>query len=154
MNSSSSAIRCFFPVLCGLLGFTTGCGTVVTVDSLAKPGANTISYELRNANPALESDGVLYKKAADYVRTALSGRGMFEAPPGVEPDVVVSVEFGVGPPQNRSVTKSVPTYRNIPGRVPVSVDAYNNPVYESGGFSGVEVTGYQDTIIKTVVYEK
>jgi hypothetical protein len=154
MKSSFSISSGLFPVLSVLLIFTSGCGTWVTVDSLAKPGATTISYELRNANTDLESDTVLYKKGADYVRKALAGQGMFEAPRGVTPDVVISVEFGVGPPQNRSVVKAEPIFRNIPDRIPIGVDGYGNTVYTSGGVAGVEVTGYRDRVITTVVYEK
>jgi hypothetical protein len=154
MKSTFPALRYALPVLFAGMVLTSGCGTWVTVNSVAKPGADTISYQLHNANPGLSDDTVGYNKAADYVRTALSGRGMFEAPRGVKPDVVMDVEFGVSPPQNRSVVRSEPIYRDTYARVPVSADAYGNPVYGSGGVSGSEVSGYRDRVVTTVVYEK
>jgi hypothetical protein len=155
MNSSPQARCWLIPALvCGWLTLMSGCGTWVTVNSLAKPGANTISYELRNANPAGGSDTIRYKEGANYIRTALSGRGMFEAPPGVKPDVIVSVEFGLGEPQKRSVVVQEPVFRDIPAMIPVSADANGNPIYSSGGFAGVQVTGYRDQRVEIVVYEK
>jgi hypothetical protein len=73
-----------------------GCATSyrVKVDSLAKPEANAISYSLRNAS-STEDDSLRYREAADLVRTALSGRGLFEAPANVVPDVIVEVDYGI-----------------------------------------------------------
>src|SRR5688572_19460030 len=77
--------------------FLAGCATTheVKVDSLAKPNAeNAISYEVRNRNPLVSDDSLRYKEAAGFVKTALSGKGMYEAPPGVKPDMVVDLDYG------------------------------------------------------------
>lgn len=78
-----------------------GCGTVVTVDSLARPYAAGASYELVNGNPEA-ADALHYQAATSYLHTALASKGLYEAPPGVKPDLVVSVEVGIGEPQTRS----------------------------------------------------
>ena len=98
------------PLLLGL--FLSGCATTheVKVDSLAKPQAEkAISYEIKNKNPLVADDSLRYQEAAAYVKTALSGKGMFEAPPGVKPDVIVDLDYGVGPPQMRRETISIET---------------------------------------------
>src|SRR6476620_8904045 len=79
-----------------------GCATVheVKVDSLAKPKAeDAISYEIKNRNPLVADDSLRYKEAANMVKTALSGKGMYEAPANTKPDIVVDLDYGVGPPQ-------------------------------------------------------
>jgi hypothetical protein len=60
-----------------------GCATdahQVKVDAIAKPSAapkaSTVSYRLKSKNPALGEENLRYKEVADYVRTALSGRGL------------------------------------------------------------------------------
>jgi len=77
----------------------SGCAQyhAVTLDSLARANANPISYSIRTAHPLRQEDAALYVETANLVRTALSGRGLYEAPPQAEPDVVVDIDFGVGP---------------------------------------------------------
>jgi hypothetical protein len=85
-----------------LLVAATGCNThLVTIDSLARPGAKAISYSIRSANPSVAGDSVRYREAAELVKAALSGRGLYEAPANTVPDVVVNLDYGVGPPRVR-----------------------------------------------------
>lgn len=88
-----------------LLTLVAGCATRydVKLDATAKPGADTISYALRNASAADDVDSLRYREAANHVRTALSGRGLYEAPPNVEPDVIVSIDYGVTPRVQREL---------------------------------------------------
>ncbi|MFM7751135.1 MAG: hypothetical protein ACKPB0_12065, partial [Opitutaceae bacterium] len=76
-------------VLTARLGFLLpalllgGCATTyeLKVDSIAKPrAADAISYEIHNKNPLVADDSLRFKEAAGFVKTALSGRGMYEAP--------------------------------------------------------------------------
>jgi hypothetical protein len=144
------------------LALTAGCGTYVTVDSLAKPGAHAVSYELRNANPLLEDDSLRYKEAAEYVKTALSGKGMYEAPAKVQPDVVVSVDFGVGPPQTRREKVSEPVYQTVQGRTrtetyQVGTDAEGKPIYSTITIQDPpteKFMGMREYVVTTTVYEK
>lgn len=132
---------CTFVLALGgmIAGLMTGCGTPVTVDALARPGANTVTYELRSAAPTMKDDELRYHEAAGYVRTALSGKGMFEAPRHVKPDVVVSVAFGVGPPQIRKEVHQVPRFETPRG---------------SDSPSPELKTGYEEHVITTITYEK
>ena len=99
-------MRAFTPFCFTLLAlFTGGCATSypVKVDSLAKPDANAISYSLRNATSSEGDDSLRYQEAANLVRTALSGRGLYEAPPNVTPDVIVSIDYGITPHVQREM---------------------------------------------------
>jgi hypothetical protein len=92
---------CFVSLLSLLAGCTTSYR--VNLETTAKPGADAISYGLRNGTPNEEENSLRYREAANHVRTALSGRGLYEAPPNVSPDVIVSIDYGVTPRVQREV---------------------------------------------------
>lgn len=154
--------RSALPVALALL---TGCATTHTlkVDSLAKPTAeNSISYEIKNKNPLVADDSLRYKEAESLVKTALSGRGMYEAPPNTRADMIVDLDYGVGPPQVRRETVSEPVYITIPGqirteRVQVGTDSQGRPIYQTITVQDpptTEFAGFREYIITVVVYEK
>ncbi|MSU69135.1 MAG: hypothetical protein EXS40_11275 [Opitutaceae bacterium] len=142
-----------------------GCAnsTTVKIDSLAKPKAEeSISYKILNKNPAVDNDSLRYKEAAGYVRTALSGKGLYEASDAQNADLVVSIDYGVGPPQSRRETVSEPVYVTLPGqmrteRVQVGTDRNGNPVYQTVTVQDpprTEFAGYREYFITVTVYEK
>ena len=150
-------------MLAGL--FFGGCTTTheVKVDSLAKPKAEeSISYEIKNRNPLVADDSLRYKEAANMVRTALSGKGMYEAPPNTKADMVVDLDYGVGPPQMRKETVSEPVYITIPGqirteRVQVGTDSQGRPIYQTITVQDpptTEFAGFREYIVTVTVYEK
>lgn len=142
-----------------------GCATTydVKVDSLAKPAAeNAVSYQIINKNPLISDDSLRYKEASDYVKTALSGKGLYEAPDKVKPDIVVDLDYGIKPPESRRETVSEPVYITIPGqirqeRVQVGTDAQGRPIYQTIMVQDpptTEFAGYRDYQITVTVYEK
>jgi hypothetical protein len=163
VNSGQRVIGCTVAAFClWLLG---GCAssTQVKIDSLAKPNAeNAVSYEIKNKNPLIADDSLRYKEAANYVRTALSGKGMYEAPPGVKPDLVVDLDYGISPPVSRRETVSEPVYITIPGqirteRVQVGTDSQGRPIYQTITVQDpptTEFAGFREYQITVTVYEK
>jgi hypothetical protein len=142
-----------------------GCATTydVKVDSLAKPNSEqAISYEIHNKNPLVAEDSLRYKEAAGYVKTALSGKGMYEAPPNSTADMVVDLDYGIGPPTSKLETMSEPIYITIPGqirteRVQVGTDSRGNPVYQTITVQDpptTEFAGFREYQITVTVYEK
>ena len=157
------ALRSAFASIAALV--LAGCATTheVKVDSLAKPKAEpAISYEIKNKNPLVADDSLRYKEAANMVKTALSGKGLYEAPAGVKPDMVVDLDYGVGPPQMRKETVSEPVYITIPGqirteRVQVGTDSQGRPIYQTITVQDpptTEFAGFREYIVTVVVYEK
>ena len=135
----------------------------VKVDSLAKPKAeDAISYQIHNANPAIAEDSLRHQEAVGFVRTALSGKGMYETTDTEKADLVVDLDYGVGPPQTHHETVSEPVYLTLPGqtrveRVQVGTDKNGNPVYSTMTVQEpprTELVGYRDVVVTTVVYEK
>lgn len=162
-NRRPTSRACALAALVGLL--LAGCTTthVVKVDSLAKPKAeNSISYEIKNRNPLVADDSLRYKEAANLVKTALSGRGLYEAPPNTKADMIVDLDYGVGPPQIRRETVSEPVYITIPGqirteRVQVGTDSQGRAIYQTITVQDpptTEFAGFREYLITITVYEK
>lgn len=148
-----------------LAGLLSGCATTheVKIDSLAKPKIdNVASYEIKNRNPAVTDDSLRYKEAASYVKTALSGKGLYEVPPGTKPDLVVDLDYGVGPPQTKHEIRSEAIYINVPGqlryeRVQVGRDSNGQAVYRTVTVQDpptTEFAGFRDYVVVVTVYEK
>jgi hypothetical protein len=149
---------------CGLF-IGSGCATTydVSVDAITqpKPKDAATSYRIKNKNPTVEEDNLRYKEATNYVRTALSGHGMYEAPADVVPDVIVEIEYGVEPPSVRMERTSVPIYSQSGGGVrynPMPVPIANGsilqrtvPVYDA---PDSQLVGYQEVVTPVAVYEK
>ncbi|HWA09809.1 MAG TPA: hypothetical protein VG838_10195 [Opitutaceae bacterium] len=166
---SSAAV---FLVSAVLLG---GCATIydVKVDAISRPAdaaaaakakepvKETASYRLKNKNPSTDEDNLRYKEATNYVKTALSGRGLYEAPANVTPDIIVELDYGVEAPSVRMEKTSVPVYVQTGGGVsynPLSVPAANGavlqrtvPVYDA---PHTELVGYQEVMVPVAIYEK
>jgi hypothetical protein len=150
-------------LLSGLL--LGGCATTheLKIDSIAKPrAADAISYEIRNTNPLVADDSLRFKEAAGFVKTALSGRGMYEAPPNTKADMIVDVDYGVSPPKIKQEMVSEPVYVTVPGqvrmeRIQVGTDSQGRPVYQTVTVQDPPTTqfaGFREYMVTVTVYEK
>lgn len=61
---------------------------------------DALSYRVINANPEIDESDLRYLEAVAYLKTALSAKGMYEAPDGTEPDLVIEFDFGMEPRQD------------------------------------------------------
>lgn len=96
-------LRTFSALAVCALGFT-GCTHApvheVRVDAIAKPEAEKkISYRIEPKHPDTDEASLRYKETKAHVVTALSGRGMYEAPDSGKADLIIIIEYGVGPPR-------------------------------------------------------
>lgn len=151
------------PLLTALL--LGGCATTheLKIDSIAKPrAADAISYEIRNKNPLVADDSLRFKEAAGFVKTALSGRGMYEAPPNTKADMIVDLDYGVSPPKVKQEMVSEPVYVTVPGqvrmeRIQVGTDSQGRPVYQTVTVQDPPTTqfaGFREYMVTVTVYEK
>jgi hypothetical protein len=142
-----------------------GCANTydVKLDSLAKPRAkDAISYQIHSANPAIAEDSLRHQEAVGLVRTALSGKGMYETTDAEKADIVVDLDYGVSPPQVHRETVSEPIYSTQTGnmryeREAVGVDRAGNVIYQTVAVPVPplsEPTGHRDVVVTTIVYEK
>jgi hypothetical protein len=152
-------------LVAALAAAVSGCASSkynVKVDAIsrtARPEAQ--SYQLKSADPALGEESLRYKEAADFVRTALSGKGLYEAPEGEDADMVVELAYGMEAPRTKVERVSTPAYGHVGGgvrydTVPV-IDARGNttlrrvPAYDP---LRSDLMGYDEVTRQVVVYEK
>ena len=147
--------------------FLGGCATTyeVKVDAISQStdrAAQVQSFEIKSANPSVDEDSLRYKEVAGYIKTALSGKGLYEAPEGQKADVVVSVDYGMDAPRVKYETVSTPVMARVGGgvtyqRVPIldqkgQIIGYRTvAIYEP---PRMEVIGYEESVRPVIVYEK
>ena len=145
--------------------FLGGCATTyeVEVDSISQPQPKEVtSYRIVTKNPTADEASLRHKEAAAYVKTALSGKGLYEAPEGQPADMVVEVDYGVEPPRVVMERTSTPIYAQVGGgmryeQVVVGTDSRGNPIVRTVGVyepPRTEVIGYQDVVTPVAMYEK
>lgn len=100
----------------GAGALATGC-TLQTykIDAIksADVGASGGAFVMVNGNPERDDTDALVKKAAAYVKTALSSKGMYEAPDKVPPNITVEVDFGGEAPRREVVHFDEPVSRRV-----------------------------------------
>ena len=137
----------------------------VKVSALAnpeKPAKEAISYRIGTNNPTLDEESLRFKEAAGFVKTALSGKGMYEAPNPETADMVVAIDYGIGEPRIRREERRRPIYITVPGRmhyerVEVGTDANGNPIYRTVVVQDPPITEYigdQSYLVTVINYEK
>lgn len=142
-----------------------GCTTKyqVKVDAISRPVAEKpLAYRLRHKGASLGAEeGLREQEVANFVRTALSGKGMYEAPSEELADMVVEIDFGIDKPRPKLEKNSVPVYTQVGGgvryeTVPVA-DPSGRPTVRTVAVyqpPRTELVGYQDMVIPVSVYEK
>lgn len=145
-----------------------GCATdahQVKVEAISKPASAprvaAQSYRLKSKNPALGEENLRYKEVADYVRTALSGRGLFEAHQDDVADMVVELEFGMDSPRSKVQRVNVPVYAAVGGGVRYetvpTTDAKGNTTMRTVAVYDPprsELVGYDDVPRQVAIYQK
>ena len=155
----------------GITLFDAGCTTStyqVKVDAISRPSAGPTtagtepqSYKIKSKNPALGDENLRYNEAAGFVKTALSSKGLYEAPSQDRADMIVELEYGVDAPRTKIESIIVPVYAPSGGGVryeqmPMidtrgnttfrTVAVYRPPVAQSVGFDEVPQ--------EVIIYEK
>jgi hypothetical protein len=149
-----------------LVVIMAGCSTSPTyqvkVDAITKPTpANTQSYKLKSKDPRLGEENLRYREAAEFVRTALSGKGLYEAPSEDRADMIVELDYGMEAPRSKIERVSTPVYAQVGGgvrydSVPV-VDSKGNTSYRTVAVYEApksELIGYDDMPRMVTIYEK
>jgi hypothetical protein len=86
------------------------------IEAVAKsPSPSGLSYRISIKNPPLPRDDIREEEAMKYVRTALSGRGWYEAPKGATARAVVELDYGIGPSRAHEEEDAKPIIRDVPG---------------------------------------
>lgn len=150
-----------------------GCSTSsyrVKVDAINKGDATTgagvagkdlQSYQLKTISSAHTEESLRHKEAAEFVRTALSSKGLYEAPAPDKADMVVEMDYGLDAPRTKMEMVSVPVYAQTGGgvryeQVP-TVDARGNHGLRTVAVYQVprsELIGFDEVPRMVTIYEK
>jgi hypothetical protein len=120
------------------------------------------SFRVVSANPEMDEQDLRFQEARQYVKTAMSAKGMYEAPAGTDADMVVEVDFGMEEPRTKFYTVSEPVYAMVGGGTRTIMVAIRDP--KTNRISYVpqvvydppqrELVGFQDRVVTVTVYEK
>jgi hypothetical protein len=172
MNPKHRSLSLAAVMLIAIATVVTGCNSsstyTVQVDAIAtptevgQPAPAAQSYHIRTHNPQLDESSLRYKEVTDYVRTALSGKGMYEAPSPELADVVIDIDYGMDAPRVKFETVSNPIVVSVPGEtrtqeVPIRDRSGNIIGYRMVTIQGPprhEFMGMQESVQPVVVYEK
>jgi hypothetical protein len=133
------------------------------VDSLTSSKLDHgVSYRIVNRNPTIETDSLRYKEAEKAVKVALSGKGMYEAADLEKADVVVTLDYGIGPPRVTQETRSQPVFATAQGQVHTVMvqagsDRQGNPLYMTITTQDAPTTQYvgdEEYVVPVITYEK
>lgn len=161
----SHALVCLVPAALLALLFT-GCSTsstyAVKVDAITKPEPVAAqSFKLKSKDPRLGEESLRYREAAEFVKTALSGKGLYEAPSEEKADMIVELDYGMDAPRAKMERVSVPVYAQVGGgvryeSVPVT-DSRGNTSYRTVAVyepPRSELVGYDNAPRMVTIYEK
>ena len=143
---------------------TGGCASTYTfkVDAINNPEVEELySYKIVSTNPEVSEEDLEFKEAAEYIKTALSAKGMYEAPDVEHADMIIDLSYGVGEPQVEFKTYSQPVYATTGGGystvVTPVVDSKGNVRYVTSTVyhpPRVELVGMEEKVLPITVYEK
>ena len=168
---TSSMLRCSIPVLAvaaflALTGCSTSTTYAVKVDAIAKhdgtgSATDAHSFKIKSKNPAVGDENLRYREAADYLKTALSAKGMYEAADLDRADVIVELDYGMEAPRTKIENVSVPRYSQLGGgvsyeQVPIMDNRGNTAVRTVAVYRTprTELTGYEEMPQRVTIYEK
>jgi len=173
MNPTAVSRHLVAATLVAFAGFLAGCSTstyTVQVDAISQPieqtgGAQPQSYYITSKNPRLDETSLRYKEVSEYVKTALSGKGMYEAPRPEKADVVIDIDYGMDAPRVKFETISSPIIMNTGNRYETRME--QRSIRKPDGTIEViwvevqvlvpgreEFLGMREEVMPIVVYEK
>lgn len=140
-------------LLTGALSVTLGGGCTTAykakVDAISHvnlSGGAIESYTIRNKGGAAEIDSLRFNEAAQHVKTALSAHGLYETPDPAKADMLVDIEYGMGPPRMKLEEYHLPVFG--PGAMET------RPTHRGPAGDGTELLGYETSYIGVVLHEK
>jgi hypothetical protein len=135
----------------------------VKVNAAAKPATKpTISYRIESHDPALDPSSLRYQEAETFVKTALSGKGLYEAPKDAPADLVVEFDFGISPPIVTQKPFAEPVFQDVGAStsfqaVQTGTDTKGNPIYSevtTRDPGHQEFVGERHYMVSVTSYEK
>lgn len=126
------------------------------------PGPGSVPYHLLSVEPAEPTEAAQHRQIVGFVRAALAAGGMHEVPRAAAAEVVVSLDYQVGPPHQGPVSETEPMYEVTPGKmvdqsVAVGINTAGSTIYEMRKVKEPDVVTYhgeRPVAYLRTVYEK
>jgi hypothetical protein len=155
-------------LLAGALALLAGCKSttyVLQVDAISQAGqvaqaAEPKSYRVHSHNPTVAEDSLRYNEVSAYIKTALSGKGLYEAPSAESADLIIDIDFGMETPRMKYQTVIKPIIVITASQAKPQPDRRPNggrdfvPIGGSVGPPVGKITGMREEAEPVVVYEK
>lgn len=134
--------------------------SIPAVPSTPAPGS--VPYHLLSVEPAGPAEAAQHRQIVGFVRAALAAGGMHEVARADAAEVVVSLDYSVGPPHQGPVSETEPLYEVTPGKmvdqsVAVGINTAGNTIYEMRKVKEPDVVTYhgeRPVAYLRTVYEK
>lgn len=134
------------------------------VDAVTNPEVDFSgeSYVIVPRDPDTDINDLRYKETVEYMKTALSAKGMYEANNPREADMIIEINYGIEPPRQEFRVIEEPIYVSVrgPDRITTvsSVDPKTGKVTTQTvripGTIRRELAGYQERVITILINEK
>jgi len=118
------------------------------------------SYRVRSHNPTVPEDSLRYGEVSGYIKTALSGKGLYEAPSAESADLIIDIDYGMETPRMKYETVIKPLIvistsqaKPQPDRSPGGSRTFL-PISSGTGQPISKIVGWQEEAQPVVVYEK
>ena len=150
-----------------------GCKTttyVLQVDAISQAGQvaqktrEPQSYKVHSHNPRLPEDTLRYNEVAQYIKTALSGKGLYEAPSDESADLIIEIDYGMETPRMKYQTVTSPVFvtqnNTMPEPASIAVRTTPSAASAAGGPRSIatqqmnKIVGWKQETEPIVVYEK
>jgi len=147
------------------IGLLSGCNTTyeMEVDAITNPAvADAESYIIVPRDPETDTNDLRYKETVNYIKTALSGKGMYEALTAQDADMVIEVDYGMEPPRREFKVVEEPVFATIQQPDTIQTVSQRDPAtgriitysVRVPGARSRELVGYQERLISVIVNEK
>lgn len=140
-----------------LLLALSACTTTYTlkVDAISNPETtetNPQSYIIVNTNPDIDESDLRYQETEEWVKTALSGKGLYEAPNVDSADMIIELDYGMEEPYERtSVVQDVRVINDPPSMRVIQVQTPQGPRTQIIQIPGrTRTIPTQRTIVETI----
>ncbi|MCH6258295.1 hypothetical protein MLD52_17165 [Puniceicoccaceae bacterium K14] len=146
--------------------FVHGCKTTyqMEVDAITNPEIDYAgdSYVLVPRDPDTDTNDLRYKETVNWIKTALSAKGMYEATDPLKADMVIEIDYGIEPPRQEFKVVEEPVYMSVRGPDEIRTVANTDPKTGKTTFYQVsvpgrvrrELAGYKERVVSVIVNEK
>jgi len=147
-----------------------GCNSttyVLQVDAISPTGKvaeqteKPQSFRVRTHNRNLAEDSLRNNEVSNYIKTALSGKGLYEAPSAESADLIIDIDYGMETPRMKyqAVAKPIVVIvasqpRPQPEISPISKNRSFGSISGSSVMPIGKIVGWEEEAEPVVVYEK